>query len=164
MKVKVVAFGKLKNPGFRESANHYLKNLRSFVDAEEIELKPEKVESKSQAERKRLQEIEAKTLQERLKSAGSESAALVVLDETGKAMKTQDWAKLLGEFERTSQREVCFVLGSSIGTCEALRSKARAVLSLGPQTLAHELARVVLYEQIYRAFSIVRGHPYHNDG
>lgn len=164
MKIKVIAFGKLKNPGFRDSADHYLKNLRSFAEVEEIELKPERVESKSSSERKRLQEAEAGYFFERLKSLGLESAPLIALDEGGKAMKTQDWAKALGELERTGHREIAFIIGSSIGLSEALKTRARLRLSLGPQTLAHELARVVLYEQIYRAFSILRGHPYHNEG
>ncbi|MBC7387253.1 MAG: 23S rRNA (pseudouridine(1915)-N(3))-methyltransferase RlmH, partial [Cryobacterium sp.] len=60
--------------------------------------------------------------------------------------------------------EVAFCVGSSLGFSEALRGKARGLFSLGPQTLSHEIARLVLAEQLYRSFSVLRGHPYHHEG
>lgn len=164
MKLYLVAFGKLKTPGLRESAEYYRKLLRGWVQAEEIELKPLSVPDKSPATRLQIQEKEAGLLEERLAGLLSARAALYLLDEGGRPRTTLQWAELVREWESTGVPEAALCIGSSLGFHERLRRKARGILSLGPQTLPHELARVVLLEQTYRAWSVTRGHPYHVQG
>ncbi len=158
MKIRLIAFGRLKFPGYRETADEYLKRLRPWASVEEIELKPVSVPDKSAATRARIQTAESGLFSAR----ASKGARIVLLDETGKAATTQEWAVRVRDWE-ASGTEVVLGIGSSLGWDSELRKKAE-VLSLGPQTLSHELARVVLCEQLYRAYSIVRGHPYHNEG
>ena len=164
MKLHLVAYGKLKTPGLREAADQYLKQLRPWVQLEETELKPISVPDKSPATRLRVQEKETEQLKQWLAQKVGPRGAYYVLDETGKALPTQGWAEMVRGWEAGSLPDVALFVGSSLGFHPDFRRAARGVLSLGPQTLPHELARVVVFEQIYRAFSVVRGHPYHNEG
>lgn len=163
MKIKVYAFGKLKTPGLRDAAHHYLKGISRWADIQEVELKPVLVEGKSPQERQAIQDQEASILFKALEPFSSRKL-LVLLDEGGKSMTTLDWAQWLGTRQDESLTELCFCIGGSLGFSEKVREKSRFALSLGPQTLPHELARVVLLEQIFRSLSVLKGHPYHNEG
>jgi 23S rRNA (pseudouridine1915-N3)-methyltransferase len=164
LKIYLVAFGKLKTPGIRETVDYYVRNTGAFTPIEEIELKALPVPEKSQATRALIQAKEAEILQDRLKSLLSSRGAYFLLDEKGKTAITLEWANQLRGFEENSIPEVAFCVGSSLGFSETLRKSARGLFSLGPQTLSHEIARLVLAEQLYRALSVVRGHPYHHEG
>jgi 23S rRNA (pseudouridine1915-N3)-methyltransferase len=164
MKLALMAFGKLKTPGLQDSAEYYRKLLRSWIPVQEIEMKPLQVPDKAPATRARIQEKEADTLNEKLEGFLTGRGVFYLLDEGGKARSTQEWAELVREWEAGSIPEVAICVGSSLGFSKELRKKARGILSLGPQTLPHELARVVLLEQLYRAWGVTRGHPYHVEG
>jgi len=158
------AFGKLKTPGLRDTADYYKRIIRPWSPIEEIELKPLPVPGKHPSVRSKIQEKEGLLLLERMKNDASQRGIFYLLDETGKAKSTQSWAQDIRAWESEGIPTVSFCIGSSLGFSSELRQKAKGTLSLGPQTLSHELARVVLLEQLYRAFSVVRGHPYHNEG
>jgi len=85
----------------------------------------------------------------------------VLLDQRGKAMSSQDFAQLLGRWRDDGIREARFVLGAADGHSKDERAKADLLLAFGPATWPHLLARAMLMEQIYRATSILAGHPYH---
>lgn len=162
MRVRILAFGKLKTPGLRAAADHYMKLIRPWVTVQETELKPLPVPNKSAATRTRIQGEEAEILQSSF--GKGRPPAIYLLDETGKTQTTQAWAHLVTQWKGSGEAEIALVIGSSLGFSDELRKRARGVLSLGPQTLPHELARVVLLEQLYRAWSVTEGHPYHNEG
>lgn len=162
MRVDVVAFGKLKTPGLREAADHYLKVASKFLEIQERELKPLSVPDKSAAKRTQIQVREAELLLTGIKSG--ERSCLILLDEGGKTLRTEAWATMIDSWRNDGFTQVAIGIGSSLGFSAELKRKARAVLSLGPQTLPHELARVVLYEQLFRASSLLAGHPYHVEG
>ncbi len=164
MRVHLIAFGKLRAPGLREATDYYLRNLRPWAEVNEIELKPIPVPDKGAATRTRIQQQEAELVIERAHGAAGERARLFLLDEKGRALTTQQWAERVRDWESGGGREPVLCIGGSLGFGEALRKRAEGLFSLGPQTLPHELARVVLSEQLYRAWSVVRGHPYHNEG
>ena len=164
MKLHLITFGKLKTPGLQQSAEYYRKLIRTWVSAEETEIKPLPVPDKAPATRALIQEKEAVILEEKLEALLSGRGVFYLLDEGGKARTTQQWADLVTEWESAGIPEVALCIGSSLGFSERLRKRARGILSLGPQTLPHELARVVLLEQVYRAWSVTRGHPYHVQG
>lgn len=164
MKLFIVTFGKLKAPGLREAADYYQRLARTFgYSIDEIELKPLAVPDKSAATRKKIQEKERDLLLEKLSAQLSGRGAFYLLDEKGKALPTSEWARLVEGWKDQSIPEVALCIGSSLGFHSDLHHRARGLLSLGPQTLPHELARVVLCEQVYRALSVVAGHPYHNE-
>ena len=88
-------------------------------------------------------------------------AILVLLDSRGRQLTSEKFAEWLGRQRDTSSQLVIFALGPADGWAEPSRKRATLLLSLGPMTLAHTLARLVLSEQVYRAFTILTGHPYH---
>lgn len=92
---------------------------------------------------------------------GRTPALAVLLDSTGKQMKSEDFARWLGGRRDDGCQHIVFAIGPASGWSEAARKKAQLLLSLGPMTLAHALAKLVMAEQLYRAFTILTGHPYH---
>jgi 23S rRNA (pseudouridine1915-N3)-methyltransferase len=86
----------------------------------------------------------------------------VLLDSRGKQMTSEDFAEWLGRRRDNGAQQIVFAIGPADGWSESARKRATLLFSLGPLTLAHALARVVLAEQLYRAFTILTGHPYHS--
>mgnify|MGYP001544863074 CR=1 FL=1 len=164
MKIYLVAFGKLKAPGIREAVDYYVRNSNGFAPVEEIELKPAPVPDKSAATRALVQAKEAEILSERLSKLLSARGQFFLLDEKGKPAVTLEWSNQLRGLEENSIPEIAFCVGSSLGFGEGIKRRARGLFSFGPQTLSHEIARLVAAEQIYRALSVLRGHPYHHEG
>jgi len=89
-------------------------------------------------------------------------AVTVLLDSRGRQMTSEAFAKWLGRQRDTSAQQIVFAIGPASGWSDASRKRATLLLSFGSFTLAHALARVVLAEQLYRAFTILTGHPYHS--
>jgi 23S rRNA (pseudouridine1915-N3)-methyltransferase len=89
-------------------------------------------------------------------------AWLVLLDSRGQAFSSEELARWLGARRDAGQQSIIFAVGPADGWSEYARTQAQSTLSFGPMTLPHELARLVLAEQIYRAFTILTGHPYHS--
>ena len=164
MKIHVIAFGKLKTPGLRETADYYVRNSKSWGPVLEHELKPAPLEDKSPASRLLAQNKDELLLTQKLTSLHGKKPIYFLLDELGKSTPTQTWAELLEKQARAATTELTFIVGSSVGFSESIRAGASGLLSLGAQTLPHELARVVLFEQLYRALSLIHRHPYHNEG
>jgi 23S rRNA (pseudouridine1915-N3)-methyltransferase len=100
---------------------------------------------------------------QRLAAQVEDFGARVLVDERGKALDSRAFAAMLTRLRNQSPGGVAFLIGGADGHGEPARSSATATLSLGPLTLPHGLARIVLAEQIYRAMTILSGHPYHRD-
>ena len=151
----ILAVGKLKNTFFKDAANHYLARIRRWRDVEE-KLVADADSALPPADKVRLESAKI------LAALGPADWPLC-LDEKGEQLTSRQFARLLADIGQHPGRVPCFILGGAYGMDNLVREKARHVLALGPMTLPHELARVVLYEQIYRAESILRGLPYHHD-
>jgi len=152
--LRLVAVGALRGPHWQRAAAHYLERLKHWRRIHEHVVKDSDA-GLPENERVRLEG-------QRLLRFVRADDYLICLDERGKSMSSQVFAALLQEVSENASRTPCFVLGGPFGLAETVRSQARLVLSLGPMTLPHELARVVLLEQIYRAEAIVRKNPYHH--
>lgn len=100
---------------------------------------------------------------ERLVARSENPCWRILLDECGKAPTSQAFAQMLGELRDRGESSVAFLIGGPDGHGDGARAVARQVISLGPMTLPHGLARIVLAEQLYRAVTILSGHPYHRD-
>jgi 23S rRNA (pseudouridine1915-N3)-methyltransferase len=98
-----------------------------------------------------------------LMAACGDGTYLIACDEHGETFTSRAFAERLTRLRDMGERRVAFVIGGADGLSEAVRSAARSRLAFGPQTWPHALARVMLAEQVYRAFSIVAGTPYHRD-
>jgi 23S rRNA (pseudouridine1915-N3)-methyltransferase len=147
----ILVVGRLR-PAMREAADDYLRRLRRYTGIREVEVREASREPTIPAQR----EVEAARLAERM-PAGSR---LVALAREGQGWSSPELARRVDEW-RLAARPVTFVLGGSNGLAPALLQQAQLRWSLGPLTLPHELARVVVVEQLYRAFTILRGEPYH---
>lgn len=168
-KITLVCFGKLKTKGLGDAVQEFEKRLTRYTDFKTIELKPIPIPDKSETLRLRNPEKEAAMLVELFESPNFKSQAgrlpeIWCLDETGKSMKTTEWAQSLQHLNDRGSGELVFVIGGSLGLSTEFLKLAQKRLSFGPQTFSHELARLVLVEQLYRALSYLKGHPYHNEG
>ena len=140
MKIKVAWIGKTKEPAIQTLTNEYLKRISRYADIAGI-----------------AQKDEAAILS---LARGKERHQLVLLDSRGKQLSSEELAEFL-EREQRNAIPLLFAIGGSDGFSEEARRHAAFTLSLGKMTLPHELARVVLVEQLYRAFTILKHHPYH---
>ncbi len=151
MKINVVAVGKLKENYFVQAAEEYVKRCLRFAKVSVTEI-AEAPPSKSAEEIKR---IESEAL---LKHAKGD---LVVMDSRGKLLTSEEIAAFVDAEATGGASEITFVIGGSYGLTEELTQRAKLVLSFGRVTFAHQLFRVALLEQIYRALTINAGLPYH---
>lgn len=157
LRTQIVAVGRVKEPYLRAGMAEYEKRLRAYTQFSVAETKEEPYrESAGRAERERLLEREGDAL---LRAAASDY--LVALDIEGKALSSPDFAHWLQAHQDRAGTPVTFVVGGSLGLAESVKRRAAWHLSFGPITLPHQLARLVLMEQLYRAFTIIRGEPYH---
>lgn len=144
MKLSVAWIGKTKEPAILSLTNEYLKRLSHYADTQGMELKAE-------SDLLKLGERGARPV----------GYSLVLLDSRGKQFSSEEFAQFLGNHQDRNPVPLVFAVGPASGFAPETRQKATLLLSLGKMTLPHELARVVLLEQIYRAFTILKGHPYH---
>lgn len=151
--IRLLVVGAAKAPWFREAASHYLTALRRHVPVEEVVLRDGKA-----SDRERRMAEEGRAILAKL----GPRDLLVVLDENGRSLASRELASRLGQLLKDPGRRPCFVVGGAFGLPPEVLARADLTLALGPGTLPHELARVVLYEQLYRASSILAGAPYHH--
>lgn len=160
MKFVVAAVGRLKAGPERDLYERYAKRLAATGKAAGLGLLDtiELSESKKGSVAERKAEESASLL-----SRIPDNARLVVLDEKGKGFTSKEFAQMIARERDNGAPAMAFAIGGADGHGEAIRKAAAYRLSLGPMTLAHGLARVVLAEQIYRAVTILTGHPYHRE-
>jgi 23S rRNA (pseudouridine1915-N3)-methyltransferase len=158
LKIKIVCVGKLKDAFFRDAFAEYAKRLSRFCTLELCEVADEKApESLSPAEEEQVKEREG----ERLLSKILPSEFVVCLTIDGKRYFSEQFAAFLqGTFDRSAST-ISFVIGGSLGLSPAVLKRADSRLSVSDMTLPHGLCRVFLLEQVYRAFKINAGEPYH---
>lgn len=155
MKILILAVGD-KLPAWAETAvAEYLKRMPREVRVEVIPIKPEKRAGQSPD---RIKALEAARILDKLPGG----SALVALDEHGRQPTTRDLAQTLEGWLR-SGRDVALVIGGADGLAAELLARAEDTLSLSRMTLPHALARVLVAEQLYRAWTLLTGHPYHRD-
>jgi 23S rRNA (pseudouridine1915-N3)-methyltransferase len=152
MRLRLIWVGKTRNEHLRALAGDYLKRLSRFARCEVVELR----ESGAADERACLEE-EGK----RITGALASDALAVLLDVSGTTLwSSEALATQVEAWQTRSVREAAFIVGGHLGVSEDVRARADVRWSLSPLTLTHEMARVVLAEQLYRAYTIVRGVPY----
>jgi len=153
VKLTVIAVGRLKERYWREAADEYLKRLGPYATVRVAEIDDR--DSGRDAARA-LAEEGADVIR-----AIPPGAHVVALEVGGAALSSERFAARLAELALSGKSSVAFLIGGSVGLSAPAIARADERLSLGPMTLPHNLARVVLLEQIYRAFRINRGEPYH---
>ena len=146
MKIRIAWIGKTKEPAIRALTEEYLNRISRYAQLDGVELRDESA----------LLAMCGRG------SGKAGKSTLVLMDSRGKEFSSEELAWFLGEYQDRNPLPLIFAIGPADGFGGAVRGAAQHSISLGRMTLAHELARVVLLEQVYRAFTILKGHPYHS--
>ena len=155
MRLHLVFIGKTHFPEIDAGIERYLERIRKIVPVEIHILRPERITAKSNADI--VKNLEG----ERVLKLLERQDYVVAWDERGKNLDSPAFAELLGRLRDEGNSSVRMVVGGPLGLADAVRSRADAVLSLSRMTFPHDLARLMISEQIYRAFTILKGEPYH---
>ncbi len=158
MKFTVLAIGKLKEQYLRDGVAEFVKRLRVYGGVTITELSESKM-SGSGDRTARLQAVNDEG--ERLLKGVSNYAYVVLLDVYGKTTSSEALAARIAELEVSGTSEMVFIIGGAFGVSEELRKRADWRLSFSPMTFTHQMVRLLLVEQIYRACKINRNEPYH---
>jgi rRNA large subunit m3Psi methyltransferase rlmH len=158
MKIKIVTVGKLKEKYLKDGIAEYSKRISRFAKLEMIELADEKTPDKaSEIENQKILETEGARI---LSKIGERDFVLVLAIE-GKTFSSEQFCKQLEEASIKGYSTLTFIIGGSLGLAPSVKNRANLSVSFGRLTLPHQLMRLVLVEQIYRAFTIQQGSPYH---
>jgi 23S rRNA (pseudouridine1915-N3)-methyltransferase len=142
VKIKVAWIGKTKSSAIQALTDEYLKRLSHYAETEGLALRDEAALLK-------------------LCAARPARHFLILFDSRGKQLSSEEFAKFIAEHQDRNPLPLLLAIGPANGFSDLARGAAASILSLGNMTLAHELARVVVLEQTYRAVTILKGHPYH---
>ena len=158
MKIKLVTVGKLKEKYLKDGIAEYSKRISRFAAVEMIELADEKTPDRaSDSENEKILNLEGN----RILSKIGDREFVVVLAIEGKTLSSEEFSKQLEQASINGYSTLTFVIGGSLGLTPQVKKRANLSLSFGRVTLPHQLMRLVLVEQIYRAFTIQQGSPYH---
>jgi len=157
MQLEIWSLGREHEKHFAPAIEYYLRQLNHYQPATfHILQLPKKETTPDPA---LLKAHEAELVLKRLQPAQQ----LIVLDERGKLLTSPQWAQQMQQYRNQSTRSLVFLIGGAFGVAASLQQKASQIWSLGPLVFPHQLVRLVLTEQLYRAFSILHGSPYHHE-
>lgn len=151
MRIAIVAVGRLR-PAYRAACDDYLARVGRHADVREVEVR--------EAGRAGSPEVQRRAEGRAIRAALPDRVVRVALTIEGRGWTSEEFAGQLRAW-RDASRDLACILGGAVGLDDTLRDEAEEQWSLGPLTLPHELARVVVAEQLYRAFTILHGMPYH---
>ncbi|EEJ71297.1 rRNA large subunit m3Psi methyltransferase RlmH [Lactobacillus ultunensis DSM 16047] len=158
MNIKIVCVGKLKEKYFKDAIAEYKKRLSRFAKVSIVQVPDEKAPEKfSAAEDEKVKEIEGQRILSKIK----DKEYVYVTAIKGKQRSSEEFAKEIQDLATYGHSDITFVIGGSLGTSDAVNKRGDDLISFGKLTMPHQLMRVVLIEQIYRAFMINSGSPYH---
>jgi len=166
LKIKIAWIGKTKEPALQALTEEYLRRISRYVPVEGIVLRDEvallEICGRASTARSSAKSSAGNSSSAKHRSsAGGVKSTLVLMDARGREFSSEQFAQFLGDYQDRNPLPLVFAVGAADGFSEETRAAAQFTISLGKMTLAHELARVVVLEQVYRAFTILKGHPYH---
>lgn len=158
MNIKIVCVGKLKEKYFKDGIAEYLKRMDRYAKVEIVQVPDEKAPEKlSDAEMEKVKEIEGNRILSKIK----DKEYVFVTAIKGCEYTSANFAQKISDVTTYGHSDITFVIGGSLGTSNAVNKRADELISFGKFTMPHQLMRLVLIEQIYRAFMINIGSPYH---
>lgn len=155
MKIKIIALGKIKEKFLKEGIDEFLKRLTPYAAVEIIELTPVEIKDEHLTQRA-LDEEGGKIL-----SYIKPQSYVITMEINGKQLSSEDFAEKITALTNEGQSEIIFVIGSSCGISKNVSARANFKMSMSKMTFLHQFARLILVEQIYRAFKIIKGETYH---
>lgn len=158
MNISIITVGKLKEKYLRQGIEEYLKRLTAYAKVEMVEVADEKApEELSELEMLQVKQKEG----ERILSKISQDTFVIALAIQGKLQSSEELAKNLDQLATYGKSKIAFVIGGSLGLSDEVIKRSNEQLSFSRMTFPHQLMRLILVEQIYRAFRINRNEPYH---
>lgn len=158
MNISILTIGKLKEKYLKQGIDEYLKRLTPYAKIEIIELPDEKApENLSQQEMEQVKQKEG----ERILAKLSDDTYVIALAIEGKQKTSEELATGLDQLATYGKSKIAFIIGGSLGLSKDVMNRANEYLSFSKMTFPHQLMRLILLEQVYRAFRINRGEPYH---
>lgn len=155
MNIKIIALGKIKEKFLKEGIEEFMKRLTPYANIEIIELSPVEIRDENLIERALDEEGE------KILSHIKPQTYVITLEIEGKQLSSPDFARKIEEITNDGVSEIAFVIGSSCGISKNVSNRANFKLSMSKMTFLHQFARLILVEQIYRAFKIIKGETYH---
>ena len=158
MKITVICVGKLKESFHVKAVEEYSKRLQAYCKLEIIELSDEKTpDGASPAEERKIKELEGQRILKSIK----DDALVIALAIEGKMLSSEEFAAEIDRIGLQGGSHIVFIIGGSLGLSDAVLQRADRKLSFSKMTFPHQLMRVILLEQVYRAYRIMHGQPYH---
>ena len=155
MKIKIIALGKIKEKFLKEGINEFLKRLTPYASVSVLELSPIEIKDENLTEKILLEEGE------KILSNIKPLDFVITMEIGGKQFSSEEFASKIKTLTNDGVQEIVFVIGSSCGIGENVSKRANLKMSMSKMTFLHQFARLILIEQIYRAFKIIKGETYH---
>ena len=155
MKIKIIALGKIKEKFLKDGIDEFLKRLTPYTSIEIIELTPVEIKDGNLIQKALEQESE------KILANIKPNSYVITLEILGKQLSSEDFAQKINEITISGISELVFIIGSSCGIAKSVSERADFKLSISKMTFLHQFARLLLVEQIYRAFKILKGETYH---
>lgn len=155
MKIKIIVLGKIKEKFLKDGIDEFLKRLTPYTTVEIVELQP--VEIKDENLTKKALDQEGEKILANIKP----NSYVITLEILGKQLSSEEFANKINEITNEGVGELVFVIGSSCGLAPEVSQRANFKLSISKMTFLHQFARLLLIEQIYRAFKILKNETYH---
>ena len=158
MKITIICVGKIKEKFYRDAISEYEKRLGRYCKLEIVEVADEKTPNGASAMlEEQIKEKEAKRVLEKIR----DDAFVCILEIAGKRFSSEGFARWMEQLTINGNSQIVFVIGGSLGLHGSVRERADIAVSFSDMTFPHQLMRVILVEQIYRAFRIIHKEPYH---
>ena len=158
LNINIICVGKIKETFFREGVEEYAKRLKSYCSLNIIELKDEKIPNNpSEKDNQIIKEKEGNSILSHIKK----DTYLICLDLKGKQFTSEEFSAKINNISNNISGSITFVIGGSLGISQSVLKQAKELISFSKMTFPHQLFRVILLEQIYRAFKIMNNEAYH---
>lgn len=155
MKIKIIALGKIKEKFLKDGIDEFLKRLTPYATVSILELSPIEIKDENLTEKILLEEGE------KILSHIKPLDFVITMEIKGKQFSSEEFAKQIEDLTNSGGQEIVFVIGSSCGIGKNVSARANLKMSMSKMTFLHQFARLILVEQIYRAFKIIKGETYH---
>tara|TARA_B100001248_G_scaffold143493_1_gene107757 strand:+ start:17422 stop:17895 length:474 start_codon:yes stop_codon:yes gene_type:complete len=157
MKIVLVCLGATNNHYLQEGISNYTKRLKHYINFEIKEIIVSK--NKKSSNKNIIMNMESDLILSYL----SQNDYVILLDEKGKIYNSKSFSKKIENFLLHSQKRLIFIVGGAFGFNDKLKTRANEMLSLSNMTFSHQIIRLLFLEQLYRSFTIINNHPYHNE-
>ena len=158
MRITLLTVGKIKEKYWKDAIDEYVKRLSRYAKVEIVEVADEKTpDGASEAEEEQIRRIEGARLIEKI----PQGSCVVTLEILGKMLDSVQLSETISDWMVKGESHLCFIIGGSLGLSKEVSAQASYKLSFSKMTFPHQMMRVILFEQLYRAFRIQKGEPYH---